>query len=422
MFFNLLVFSMGIRGGIRKSFLAMVTPQTIVLHVTSRFLATGADSLGKLWVKTVWDLLSDVLSLRQGDLVYFVRYASGDSESILGTWKVEKLEEFSSTVFFDPRPWRGSLENYVFRVKLREVNMWDDYLPTDYLFSLPQYFGYLWSLGGKKALGRGKSLTTLPPGGGKVLETVYYEFKERANEEGWKSEPVKLTVDGCSLEEYSPDSNTYHLDKEWFLELFRREEDESTSPSISTCLGEVDITSLPVRKGHLLANEKVLEAWFSMFVDQDEMEEFWKQLELKKESIVWFSNYLPLTISGKNVDFVVLLEDKPEKTYSLVVIELKKDELYGKRGRPLKKLEEAINEVNRYAPILRNLFRENLKFLLRRKNNDKNEVSLSVKKVVVGAKNPEAEEIVQKLQGDVHVFTYEIVDDNVPLKIEKVSS
>ncbi len=395
-----------------KSYLAMVTPQTLSIHTNSKFLATGANELGEKWVKTLWDLLSDILSLRQGDLVYFLRYQSErrEAESILGQWEV------SGSALFDERNWCSTLENYVFRVKLEENKKWGYYLPTDYIFSQPRDFGYLWSLGGKKALGRGKSLTSLPAGAEKALDNLLERFEK---EEDWKKEKFDDSFQGRKAEEYREGEKSLRLDEDWFFGLFENE--QNNNPTKPTKLTSDVIESLPVANSeNLLIFEKVLEAWFSMFIDKDPLKSFWEDLGLDQDKILWFSNYLPLTVSGKNADFVILLDDGEENgtvNYNLVVIELKRDYLYGKRGYPSSTLKEGINEVERYSRILKNLFRGNLQLLFADPEVD---IKVNVKKVVVGAKNPNTNKIKQATIGDVNVFTYEITSDKPPIKIEKV--
>ncbi|AFL95694.1 hypothetical protein CL1_1495 [Thermococcus cleftensis] len=336
-----------------KAYLSMVTPGTLEVHAGMNFLATGIkDKLKDKAVKTVWDLLSDVFSLREGDLIYFWVYEQGEEEDFLGTWKVEGEPYFDTVAKCCGSSSHCVPGNYPFRVQLNPQGLWKDPLPGDYVYSQPQHIGFLWPIIGKKSLNRGKSLTSLPPYGDSILNGIYSTFQKVSstwNTRGYNTQACQNN--------YAPGNNAVKLDKTWFYGLFQNNNTGSASSLRGQSISSINISQLPVMSSkdpNLFVVEKALEAWFSMFIDKPEMDHFWNQLSQRiginfnKNNILWFSNYHPLTITGKNVDFIVLF--KKNNHCHLVLVELKREHL----TRSI--FEQASQEVETYERIARNLF------------------------------------------------------------------
>ncbi|MFH8119325.1 MAG: hypothetical protein QXS37_00760 [Candidatus Aenigmatarchaeota archaeon] len=335
----------------------MVTRRTLQTHMKFGFLATGvmreseSGFLGEKWYKTIWDLLSDILSLRSGTKTLFWLYEEEYGELFFGTCGVRNFSS-DATVFFHPKTLENvSGINYPFRALIAPETLWKVVVPADLIFSDPRFSQYLWTIASKKSLRRGKSLVTLPPNGSRILSEAAATVEDYVKKSRfWTREEVEMHLPSKN-EKYPADGSLVQLSVEWFSRVLE-ENDVEEKPELIRIIprspGEVDIFKLPSRRGDEVLVEKVLEAWLSLNIDKDP-----NLLEiLDVRDLVWFSNYVPCTVSGANADFLIF--GRSDRGTKLYIFELKKKILRGND------LLEAIQELRRYSYIFFTLMKLNL--------------------------------------------------------------
>ena len=335
----------------------MVTRKTLQTQIKFGFLATGVmrereeGFLGKEWYKTVWDLLSDILSLRSGMKALFWIYEEEYGESFFGTYSVKAFSDHFTTFFHPKTIGNVSGINYPFRALIEPDNVWKMVVPSDLIFSDPKFSQFLWTIASKKSLGRGKSLVTLPPIGSKIMAEAAKAVENYVEKnEFWTKEEVTIDLP-IETEEYPKDESLVELSDRWFSQVLE-ENDANNNPNLVKKIprspGELDIFKLPSKRGNEVLVEKVLEAWLSLNADRDL--NLKKMLELK--DLVWFSNYIPCTVSGANADFLLL--GKSPDGLKLCILELKKGIVRKNE------LVTALQELRRYSYIFSTLIDLNL--------------------------------------------------------------
>ena len=341
----------------------MVTERTLQTHLKYGFVATGIIRkrdesgvfLGSNWVKTIWDLLADILSLRRNDKVFFWIYGQSTGESLVGTWKIDEDYPFFHSKTIE----EVNGANFPFRNKIRPSNMWTVKIPSDYLFSSQSHYSYLWSLSSKKTLGafgsRGKSLITLPPDGAERLQIILKEFEKEISS-GSLYDFNEVRIDPPKNVSYPIDKDIFKLGIEEMKEMIsnnpRMDEVGNTKPASP---GEIDLSKIPIRgridrqKEKEFCVEKALEAWLVTSLARD------NQINevLGVDEILWFSNYVPCTVSGVNADLVII--GRKNKGLKVFLVELKKSKLSGKS------FTDSLIELRRYFVIFKGLLDKPLK-------------------------------------------------------------
>lgn len=337
----------------------MVTRNTLRTHVKYGFAATGVTRereggsyLGEQWYRTVWDLLSDILSLRPKTKVIFWIYGETWGESFFGTYTVREFSENVIAFFHNKKVESVPGSNYPFRVLIQPEKVWKLVIPFDFIFSIPKFSNFLWTIASKKSLGRGKSLVALPPFSSTIMEEAARALEETISKnEGWSAEEVKIDLEVKS-EEYPKGNNIKELSQNWFTYILKENDVNEKEGLLNNprTPGNLDIYNLPSRRGNKLIVEKVLEAWLSLNIDKD--------LSIKNilgfKEIIWFSNYVPCTVAGTNADFLLLGRENDD--IKLYVFELKKDEISDEN-----ELKEAFEELRRYCYLFSKLMEMNLR-------------------------------------------------------------
>lgn len=325
----------------------MATDETLLSSMRYGFVATGIQpgkALGKLWYKTVWDLISDIISLRPGDSVVFWLYQRGERPTgVAGIFEVESVD--GSRVFYDPRDVGDVPGRYFpFRALINARKVYGAIAPDDLLLADVRYLPWVSALSAKKALGafggRGRSSTPLPPAGVHAIG----EALEEASEEAYRWDGGELEVDLPEVTERYPFSGgevKLHVD----VSRFQFPRRQPTYP------GDLDFAALPaIKRDGQFVVEKALEAWLMENADNPEM---LPDLLEEGKDVLWFANYVPCSVSGVNMDAVITYKSA-DGLLRFLVAELKVGNVYSG-------LERSLKEVGRYVRVARRLLLPSLK-------------------------------------------------------------
>lgn len=291
------------------------------------FIGTNGESEDR-WVKTIADLFSDVLAMREGDLVF--------------PWIIAGKNPKTPNVGFQ----------YIFKIKGKpiyvpgdshpiKVEVFDEYKKYEFPLSEPEAVELwtrklLWNVIGKKSLGRGRSLNHQMP----MEDTQMISLLESKNNNLPSINRVSERVEFAEHQIITIDT-TQNQENEIFynsIDLLPKEEK----------IKNLDISKIQWVKGNKFCVEKALEAWLMENIDNEKTQELKNLMGLEGYELIWFSNYLPYGVSGFNID-VVLMHSNGEEII-VTVMELKVD------GASAKKFEIFSKQVTDYASYLERAF------------------------------------------------------------------
>lgn len=302
----------------RMGHLAIVNESTLREVLGNGHIAT-TGRLGKMWMKTIADLLSDVLACRAGDLVFPWVVADRSTGSPGGGFGVQLIIRGRARFVPDTE------YPLVLPVRRRALR-WSQSLDEASALNLFKR-QLLWNAIGKKALGRGRSLTHQTLGEDRAL------VRSVGNRRG-------VTAKHITVGQRAP-KNTLPV-------TISLQEQRAGGGKRPRELGDVDLPSVRwVREGQF-SYEKALEAWLCENIDRPATRGLWRILEGQPQHILWFGNYLSYGVQGSSIDLVVL--HRSEKSGSRVrctVFELKRGAL------TLSEYRQAADQVGRYGLFVR---------------------------------------------------------------------
>ncbi|MEM3726108.1 MAG: hypothetical protein QXK98_04510 [Candidatus Bathyarchaeia archaeon] len=309
----------------------MATDETLRTSIENSFVATGVQTskkLGGLWYKSAWDLIADLLSLRPGDNVFFWLYQRKYT-GVVGIFEVTGKFPF----FHNCDIGGVSGKNYPFRVCIKPRKLYDYIALDDLLLADANYLPWVSALSAKKALGafggRGRSSTPLPPWG---VEAVASALEEAGSMARWYGDDLKINFPK-KTSGYPFDGSERQITVDTSIRLF-----PAQPPSYP---GDIDLDFLPaVTPEGKFTVEKALEAWLMENVDRPLTRSVFLE---DPRRILWFANYFPCSVSGVNIDAVVLYESS-DGGVRLLVVELKKDSV--ELG-----IDKAVEQVVRYVNV-----------------------------------------------------------------------
>jgi hypothetical protein len=374
-----------------KARVVMVTKNTLDIQSRYGFLATGGQ-LREQRLKTTWDLISDIISLRRGDEVLFWVYGSeqleqaGIGEGLAGIFRIRQSDPVA---FFDATDVGGINEvlgfEVPFRALIERVEVFDVLAPLDLLVS-DKYIHRTWILSAKKTLGRGRSLTPLLPGCSDYIRKALREVKDAIGM--WE---------GAELE--FPPPEEYPMNGPKVPLAVNLSNVMPSNFEMPENLADVCIPSLPsVLESGEFAVEKALEAW--LMENGDRPEKLGCLLDDCRK-VLWFANYFPCTVAGVNIDAIILYESR-SGTKNLLLIELKKKSI-------LQELGKSIPKMRRYARLGELLIRPYLR-------ESFGEVEVEVAALgfaregttILSKQEKELERCAQKLGARIRVVGYEV--------------
>jgi hypothetical protein len=304
--------------------LSIVNEETLENVIKSGCISTRGD-LGKMWVKTVADLFSDVLVTRPGHAV-FPWCIGGPGTENVGFRQVFRV---SGSPFYVPG------DKYPIKVPLENKGLRYDN-PVSEADALDLWGGrLLWNAIGKKSLGRGRSLThQLPMEDERLLEML-----DAVNSTGGKQ--VALGMCAKRGVPVTIDPSQDKADPQFLNRMEKATEQERIS--------SLDIKEIPWRSGDRFKVEKALEAWIVENIDKSPGGGSFRESVLEAGyGVGWFGNYLPFGVAGSSIDVVVVQDTESGKV--ITAVELKVQSLCDTGFR------NAVEQVREYTNFLQRAF------------------------------------------------------------------
>lgn len=285
--------------------LAIVTPSTITRTNNNHPYISYKGTLGDKIYKTIADLFSDALVIRNGDII-FTWCVNEKGKKGFG---FERYFIADGTVLFDPSdayPIKiGVKEGYKYDIPVSEERALDLFLPN-----------LLWNAIGKKSLGRGRSLTHQT----RYEDDILISLLESEN----IGRPKTKIIDNPR---YLPSLQHIEINNFSFTQTNPQQIGIQTvvKGKTQTLLNTIPIQNIIWNSGNQFCCEKALEAYLCANIDNNSIIDFCTMVNHPECHIKWIGNYLPYGVQGSSIDMVVEIGNDNE--HYIEVIELKDDTL-----------------------------------------------------------------------------------------------
>lgn len=249
----------------------------------------------KMWVKTLSDIMADILQVEIGDYIFLWETSKkGNKSRIHGVYRAISKPYYECISEEDNAPFKIKIEKaYDFKEPIFEYDVLNN----------PYIKNEMWTIIGKKVGGKSRGTSPLSPNEIKNLitllidknkEYVFYDY----NPKNIKNVPNPLKID------YSNKGNPVKPKSLKFL-----------NPNYINFL-----------ENNNIRYEKVLEAILNQEIINKNSNLFLK-LGIDLDKVIWYSNYLPYSIEQSEMDYVIFQSDDGMCINKIFVIELQKNKV-----------------------------------------------------------------------------------------------
>ncbi len=277
-----------------KSRLFVVNEDTLASTIASNIASIFVPALtGAQWVKTVADLMADMLQIEIGDYIFLWETRSGSQKSrIHGVYRAISKPYYQCLTPADNAPLKIHIEK-----AFDFINPVDEY---DVLNN-PYIKSDLWTIIGKKVAGKSRGTTPLSQKETDYLITLLNGLNPNATFIPWNPlrvvtvpNPLAVTYLSTGVNTPPPTLNAFNPNA---LHLF----DSSGN----------------------VVYEKVLETIFNQEMT-NRNGAFFSPLGIDTSKVIWYSNYLPYSVEQSEMDYVVIESEDGIHFSKVFVIELMK--------------------------------------------------------------------------------------------------
>jgi hypothetical protein len=271
--------------------LAICNNETVIEIIETGYIS-GKCSVGDHQVKTVADIMSSFLCIREGDYIFPWIIHNGNVKGI----------GFKYVFICAGSPIYVQGEPYPFKIPVRQ-EFYSYTIPLSENEALDLFRNrLLWNAIGKKSLGRPRSITSQTPDEDALLISLL-DQKNPAGRNNHQLAPELPANYQTSVP----------------LRINHNQTNDAFQNVVS--LDDIVIGNLPFRDGAHFNVEKVLEAWFLQEANRNHLNGFLNVLGFDDYEFEWVGNYMPFGVSGSNIDVVAIISDGVNKV--VLVIELK---------------------------------------------------------------------------------------------------
>ena len=298
--------------------LAICNNQTVAEIISTGYIS-GKCIVGEHQVKTMADIMSSFLCIKEGDYIFPWIIHNGDVRGV----------GFKYIFICAGNPIYVQGELYPFKIPVKQ---------EFYIYAIPLSENealdlfrsqLLWNAIGKKSLGRPRSITSQTPDEDELLISLL----NRKNPTGRITNQL-----APELPANYPTSVPLRINHNQTNAAFQKVDS----------LNEIVIGNLPFRNGGYFRVEKVLEAWFLQEANSNNLNGFLNSLGFNNYQFEWVGNYIPFGVSGSNIDVVAIISNGEHKV--VLVIELKHER------KNVQKYFLAANEVSVNAEFIHSAF------------------------------------------------------------------
>lgn len=248
------------------------------LETTKRDLVVSVftpDPNGKQWLKTISDIMADMLQTEVGDYVFLWERRSATKKSqIHGVYRVISKPYYELASKNDHFPFKINIEPaFIFNKPLDEYEV----------LNCPFINSPLWTITGKKVAGKSRGTSPLSQDEVKHLITLLI-----GKNPDYSFIPFDETHIVDNVSEFEIDYSKYGYD------------------DVVKSLNDIDPNDLCFfDMNHNVKYEKILETIFNQEMSKRNAE-FFDQIGVDVNEVSWFSNYLPYSIEQSEMDYVII--------------------------------------------------------------------------------------------------------------------
>ncbi len=229
---------------------------------------------GKQWLKTIADIMADLLQTEIGDYVFLWETKTANKKNqIHGVYRIISKPYYQLSSLSDEYPFKIKIEPaYIFNTALDEYDV----------LNCPFAHNPLWTIIGKKVAGKSRGTSPL------------------------SQDEVRLLI--TLLIGKNPDFHFVPFDKSRIVDNVSSFEIDyskvGSNKSVSSLNDIVPSNLCFFDKSHNVQYEKILETLFNQEMSKRN-KVFFNQIGVNVDNVVWFSNYLPYSIEQSEMDYVI---------------------------------------------------------------------------------------------------------------------
>lgn len=280
-----------------KSRLFVVDANSYTQTITSGVASIICPALtGKEWLKTVSDIMADMLQIEIGDYIFLWQMKDGAQKSrIFGVYRA------ISKPYYDPTI---APTNAPFRIKIEEAYHFDNPIDEYDFLNCPYIKDNLWTIIGKKVAGKKRGTSPLSLEESKHLITLLIGVNPH-----WTFNPFNITRTVIV-------PNNIYVD-------YRKKGKNAVAPSLATMVPN-NLNFLKPKGG--LYYEKTLETIFNQEASSRNGA-FYNLIGINIEKVIWFSNYLPYSIEQSEMDYLVIESEDGINYTKIFVIDFMREKI-----------------------------------------------------------------------------------------------
>ena len=247
---------------------------------------------GVQWLKTIADIMADMLQVEIGDYIFLWETSSGSTKSrIHGVYRAISAPFYSC---FNPN------DNAPFKIYIEKAYDFDNPIDEYDVLNCPYIKTALWTIVGKKVAGKSRGTSPLSDAEVKYLITLligknpnYQYFPFNSSHIKNVPNPLCISYTNCGTNNRPAALNMFHPNNLNFLSA-----------------------------SHNVHYEKILETIFNQEMAHRN-NAFFSQIGIDAQKVIWYSNYLPYSIEQSEMDYVIIESEDGINYSKIFLIEFK---------------------------------------------------------------------------------------------------
>lgn len=249
------------------------------------------DLSGQQWVKTIADIMADLLQIELGDYIFLWERKNGDQKSrIHGVYRAISRPYFDNSNPNDRAP---------FKIKIEEAYHFEEPIEEYEVLNCPFIKESLWTIMGKKVAEKPRGSSPLSKQESKMLITLLM-----GKNHNWTFEP--------------PNEANYEFNtlKRLVIDYSKCGDNPKTCDPSNLAIESINF----FKPDKDVRYEKILETIFNQEAT-NRNNSFFSQLGIDINKVIWYCNYLPYSLERSEMDYVMIESEDGENVSKIYVIE-----------------------------------------------------------------------------------------------------
>ena len=281
------------QGGLVMKSRLFVVDENTIKDTKNDLIASvmSPDFSNPQWLKTLADIMADMLQVEIGDYIFLWERGSKENKS-----RIHGVYRAISKPYYEMK---GAEDNAPFKIHIEKAYEFKNPVDEYEVLNNPYNRNPVWTIIGKKVAGKARGSTPLS-----LEETQFLITSLIDKNSDWKYYPYSGKVIGVSNE----------------LEICYSRMGKADMPSGRESL---DIKNICFVNNNDIPYEKILETIFNQEFSKKNAK-FFEQIDIVIDKVKWFSNYLPYSIEQSEMDYVIMESEDNENISRITVIDFQK--------------------------------------------------------------------------------------------------